>query len=130
MCRTEFLEKRYDDLRRVLLGSSPDARLSSREFDGLCSILSQIVGINAKKPHETITKITQHIMEQVLLDLKRKEFNKKQIKTYEEELSRIALFKALFQEELDSMKEKTPAELSQIFRNKFPLELVQDDKAM
>jgi hypothetical protein len=75
--------------------------LSTREFEGITIILSQIVSINAKKPHESIMKITQDILLRVEKDLEQKKLDKKQIKLYEEEISRVSLFNAIFKDDLD-----------------------------
>lgn len=82
--------------------------LSIREFEGLCNILSQIIAINGREPPKVINKlcshsciqavgtITQNIILQLEIDVEKNQLNKNRIKTREEELSRVSLFKALF----------------------------------
>lgn len=45
-------------------------------------------------------------------------------------LSRIALFKALFADELDNLKDRSLSELSLIFHTKFPSEILSDPKTL
>lgn len=63
-------------------------------------------------------------------DLKNKNFNKKQIKLYEDELSRVALFKSLFQNEIQNLQDKDIEELRKTFEKKFPEDLLEDSKTM
>jgi hypothetical protein len=57
-------------------------------------------------------------------------FSKKQIKFFEDELSRATLFSSIFSHELDELADKTPTELSEIFKKKFPEELIEDERTM
>ncbi len=57
--------------------------------------------MNANTPHQTIMKITEDVLIRVAQDLEAKRLDKKHIKSYQEEISRISLFKAIFREELD-----------------------------
>src|SRR5690606_25470645 len=102
----------------------------AREFDTLLRIVTEIVSMNAKKPHETIQKINQSILQQMEHDLETNSFGKKTGSTYEEELSRISLFKSIFQEDLDNMKDFDAVEVRRIFHSKFPQELVEVSKYM
>ncbi len=125
ICVSEMQHERYDHLRKYLflegykiskqfiLICSPRT-LSAREYEGLVNMLGQIISMNVKKPHATILKITESILVSMGKDLDDGNFNKKQSKHYEDELSRVTLFSSLFQHELEALKDKSSEELSAI----------------
>lgn len=86
--------------------------------------------MNSKKPHETIIKISQSIIEKLQNNLDSGTLTKKQVKAIEDELSRVTLFSTLFKDELDALQEMSTSEISEVFRAKFPEELIEDQKMM
>jgi hypothetical protein len=79
------------------LKSFSSENLSAREFEGLCNILSQIVLIYSKNPAPAISAILMSIISQLETEIQGGSLNKNKIKLLEEKLSRVSLFKAIFQ---------------------------------
>eukprot|EP01114_Cavostelium_apophysatum_P014686 TRINITY_DN3869_c0_g1_i2.p1 TRINITY_DN3869_c0_g1~~TRINITY_DN3869_c0_g1_i2.p1 ORF type:complete len:1254 (-),score=367.64 TRINITY_DN3869_c0_g1_i2:254-4015(-) len=129
ICDAEFLNSKYDRLREVLFFSS--GSLSERELSGICKVLVLIVKLNTTSRHcETVANITQTLLNELERDIDNKTLNRQRIAFYCEALSRIALFKALFAEELEVLKRKTPSDLESIITSKFPSEVIEDSTAL
>ena len=75
-----------------------------------------LIPMTQKDPHPTTLKIVDEIIVQLGKDFDKGPLSKKQLKFYEDELSRVTLFTTLFEHELEELKERSPSELSEIFR--------------
>jgi hypothetical protein len=60
--------------------------------------------------------IALNVVQKVEKELHDSKLSKLKLKEFEDELARVGLFKALFQEDLDGMKDKSPDEISRIFQ--------------
>jgi hypothetical protein len=104
-----------------------DQVLTARDYSALCDLVGTVVQITAKKPHPTISKVIETILHRLEEHIKtHNPFMKGFIEGLQGEISRISLFKALFKQNLDGMKELSADEISLIFHKTFPEELIQD----
>ncbi|CAI8022012.1 hypothetical protein GBAR_LOCUS12959, partial [Geodia barretti] len=150
LCRSDFESDMYTDVRHHLYSFS-SGTLKHRQFIALCEILVAIMDVGKPSPvnrrtpdmeEETgkerneelivlvVRKLTQPCLVKLVRCLSTDRFKQQNWVTITEEISKIALFRTLFDSEFSTLTNLSEMDVYQFFESKFPPDVLADDSLM